>query len=142
MKLNAHLITRRAGMTLIELTVVILVLLSLISIIFIAARAWRRSADRSANIMNIRNCQQAMRGEQNMNQMKSGDPFTREDLQKYMQYPTQINGTLGIYTNTGRITPQSANPAENWNHIWLIPNTPGLPGESYGHGDYAEVTGW
>ena len=32
---------RKSGMTLIELTVVILVLLSLISILFVGARAWK-----------------------------------------------------------------------------------------------------
>ena len=46
---------RKAGMTLLELTVVILVLLSLISILFIGARAWKKGSDRAANIMNIRN---------------------------------------------------------------------------------------
>ena len=54
-------------MTLLELTVVILVLLSLISILFVGARAWKKGSDRSANIMNVRNVQQAVRGHQNMN---------------------------------------------------------------------------
>ena len=58
--------TRKAGMTLLELTVVILVLLSLISILFIGARAWKRGSDRAGCIMNIRNVQQAVRGYQNM----------------------------------------------------------------------------
>jgi type II secretory pathway pseudopilin PulG len=63
---------RKAGMTLLELTVVILVLLSLISILFVGARAWKKGSDRSANIMNIRNVQQAVRGHQNMNSMADG----------------------------------------------------------------------
>ncbi|GAA5484417.1 hypothetical protein [Haloferula sargassicola] len=59
--------TKRAkGMTLLELTVVILVLLSLISILFVGARAWKKGSDRSACILNIRNVQQATRGYQNM----------------------------------------------------------------------------
>ena len=54
MKLNNTLtMKRKAGMTLLELTVVILVLLSLISILFVGARAWKKGSDRSANIMNI-----------------------------------------------------------------------------------------
>ena len=57
---------RKSGMTLLELTVVILVLLSLISILFIGARAWKRGSDRAANILNIRNVQQAVRGHMNM----------------------------------------------------------------------------
>ena len=37
----------KSGMTLIELTVVILVLLSLISILFVGARAWKKGSDRA-----------------------------------------------------------------------------------------------
>ncbi len=57
---------RKSGMTLLELTVVILVLLSLISILFIGARAWKKGSDRAANILNIRNVQQAVRGHANI----------------------------------------------------------------------------
>ena len=142
MKIKAQHNTRRAGMTLLELTVVILVLLSLISILFVAARAWKRGADRSANLMNIRNCQQAMRGEQNMKQLIAGDNFTQADLEEYLQYPATVNGTIGAYNNAGVVTPQSANPAVDWNHMWLIPGIAGQPGESYGHNDFDEVTGW
>ena len=60
-------------MTLIELTVVILVLLSLISILFVGARAWKRGSDRAGCIMNIRNVQQGMRSFQNMNGHSAGD---------------------------------------------------------------------
>ena len=56
----------KSGMTLLELTVVILVLLSLISILFIGARAWKKGSDRAGCILNLRNIQQAVRGEQNM----------------------------------------------------------------------------
>ncbi|MES2982993.1 MAG: type II secretion system protein [Verrucomicrobiota bacterium] len=56
----------KSGMTLLELTVVILVLLSLIAILFVGARAWKRGSDRAGCIMNIRNVQQAVRGHQNM----------------------------------------------------------------------------
>ena len=60
-------------MTLIELTVVILVLLSLISILFVGARAWKRGSDRAGCIMNIRNVQQGMRSYQNMNGHAAGE---------------------------------------------------------------------
>jgi type II secretory pathway pseudopilin PulG len=58
---------RTKGMTLLELTVVILVLLSLISVLFIGARAWKKGSDRAACILNIRNTQQAVRSYMNMN---------------------------------------------------------------------------
>ena len=64
---NTQNMKAKSGMTLLELTVVILVLLSLISILFIGARAWKKGSDRSANILNIRNVQQAVRGYANMN---------------------------------------------------------------------------
>lgn len=57
----------KSGMTLLELTVVILVLLSLISILFIGARAWKRGSDRAASVLVIRNTQQAVRSFANMN---------------------------------------------------------------------------
>ena len=56
----------KSGMTLLELTVVILVLLSLISILFIGARAWKKGSDRAGCILNIRNVQQAASGYKNM----------------------------------------------------------------------------
>ncbi|MBK1827046.1 hypothetical protein [Haloferula rosea] len=65
--------TKRAkGMTLLELTVVILVLLSLISILFIGARAWKKGSDRAGCIMNIRNAQQAVRSYANMYNIPNG----------------------------------------------------------------------
>ena len=74
MKLTAsHKISRKAGMTLLELTVVILVLLSLISILFIGARAWKKGSDRAASILQIRNVQQAVRSHANMTGANPGD---------------------------------------------------------------------
>ena len=60
------------GMTLLELTVVILVLLGLVSILFIGGRAWKRGADRSGCVMNIRNVQQAVRSYQNLEEVDYG----------------------------------------------------------------------
>ena len=54
------------GMTLIELTVVILVLLSLISVLFIGARAWLRGSDRAAAAVLIRNAQNGVRSHSNI----------------------------------------------------------------------------
>lgn len=72
--------TKRAkGMTLLELTVVILVLLSLISILFIGARAWKKGSDKAGCIMNIRNVQQAVRSWQNMNAKNVSDAFVLTD---------------------------------------------------------------
>ena len=70
----------KSGMTLLELTVVILVLLSLISILFIGARAWKRGSDRAGCIMNIRNVQQAVRSYANLNGLNVGDTIASTDI--------------------------------------------------------------
>ena len=57
---------RSAGLTLLELTVVILVLLALIGILFFGASAFKKGADRAASILVIRNTQQAVRSYSNM----------------------------------------------------------------------------
>ena len=64
------------GMTLLELTVVILVLLSLIGILFIGTQGWKRGSDRSLCIMNIRNVQGAVRSFANMNDYVSTENVT------------------------------------------------------------------
>ncbi len=53
-------------MTLLELTVVILVLLSLISILFIGARAWKRGSDRAICIIHIQSAQKGVRSYANL----------------------------------------------------------------------------
>jgi hypothetical protein len=59
-------------MTLLELTVVILVILSLISILFVAARAWKKGSDRTLCVMNIRNVQQGVRAYSNLYGLSAG----------------------------------------------------------------------
>ncbi|MFK7851540.1 MAG: hypothetical protein AB8D78_11230 [Akkermansiaceae bacterium] len=53
-------------MTLLELTVVILVLLSLVSVLFIGALAWKRGSDRTLCIMHIHNVQKGVRSYSNL----------------------------------------------------------------------------
>ena len=77
---NTHNVNRKSGMTLLELTVVILVLLSLISILFIGARAWKKGSDRSASLLTIRNSQQAVRSYSNLNNKNEGDAILALDI--------------------------------------------------------------
>jgi type II secretory pathway pseudopilin PulG len=140
MKTNTLTQKRNAGMTLLELTVVILVLLSLISILFVGARAWKKGSDRSANIMNIRNTQQAMRGHENMNELKATDPFTQTMLLQYMKFPATV--ATVTYTAGTVVTPQSAATAADFDHIWIVPSADGLPAADYGHKSAAETSGW
>lgn len=59
-------------MTLLEVTVVILVLLSLITILFIGARGWKRGSDRALCIVNIQNIQKGVRGYSNLYDIAPG----------------------------------------------------------------------
>lgn len=60
------------GMTLLELTVVIVVLLTLITVLFFGARAWKRGSDRTLCILNIEAVQKAVRGYSNMHAVDQG----------------------------------------------------------------------
>ena len=66
----------KPGMTLIEITVVILVLLTLISVLFIGANIYKKGADRAACILNIRNVHQAVRANQNLKGINVGATLT------------------------------------------------------------------
>jgi len=66
-------------MTLIEITVVILVLLTLISVLFIGANIYKKGADRAACILNIRNVHQAVRAHQNLNGRNISDALVYAD---------------------------------------------------------------
>ncbi len=77
---NTHNVNRKSGMTLLELTVVILVLLSLISILFIGARAWKKGSDKAASILTIRNSQQGVRSFANLNNKNEGDSILLADI--------------------------------------------------------------
>lgn len=68
----------RRGMTLIELTVIILVLLSLITILFVGAGAWKRGSDRAGCIMNIRTVQVAVRSHENLTGGMHGNQYEIE----------------------------------------------------------------
>lgn len=56
----------RRGMTLLELTVVILVILTLVGVLFLGANAWKRGSDRSVCVLNLQRIQQAVRGLSNL----------------------------------------------------------------------------
>ena len=96
-------------MTLIELTVVTLVLLSLISVLFVGARAWKRGSDRAGCIMNIRNVQQGMRSFQNMNGHNPGETVVGAEGEvigpdKFIESDPKCPGA-GVYAMGGDILP-------------------------------------
>ncbi|MEO5914322.1 MAG: type II secretion system protein [Luteolibacter sp.] len=66
----------KSGMTLLEMTVVILVLLTLISVMFFGAKAWKRGSDRAMCIVLIQNVQKGVRSFSNLNGYAPGDNAT------------------------------------------------------------------
>ncbi|MBM1135749.1 type II secretion system protein [Verrucomicrobiaceae bacterium 5K15] len=100
----------KPGMTLIEITVVILVLLTLISVLFIGANIYKKGADRAACILNIRNVHQAVRANQNLKGINTGTTLTMSDeiysvsgTERYLSEPT-------CPTAGGAYTPETTYP--------------------------------
>ncbi|MFP6867125.1 MAG: type II secretion system protein [Roseibacillus sp.] len=62
-KSSERLASRRAcrGLTLVELTMVILVILALVVMLFVGARGWKNGTDRARCILNIRQMQMSIR---------------------------------------------------------------------------------
>ena len=71
---------REAGMTLIEVTLVIAVLLGLISILFIGVNAYKRGTDRAKCVLNVSTVQKAVRSYQNLYELDEGDGLTQTTL--------------------------------------------------------------
>jgi prepilin-type N-terminal cleavage/methylation domain-containing protein len=137
----------KAGMTLLEMSIVILVLLALISILFVSSTAWKKGSDRSVNIMNIRNTQQAMRGHQNLQGVKETDvlaqaptaTFTAMTLTSYMKLPIPPSAAI-YYSPKSFMTPPSN--GVDYAHIWLTPNPAGAPLGEYGQNKLQDSDGW
>ena len=60
-------------MSLLEITVVILVLLTLIGVLFIGARSWKRGSDRAVCIMHLQQVQKGVRSYSNLYGFSPGD---------------------------------------------------------------------
>ena len=78
MKLNN--IKKQAGLTLIEVTLVIAVLLGLISVLFIGVSAYKEGSNRAKCILNISNVQKAVRSYQNLYEKNPGEGLTKETI--------------------------------------------------------------
>lgn len=99
------------GMTLIELTVVIAVLLLLVTLLFVGGRAWKRGADRSMCIMQIRQVQMAVRSYSNLKEHYPGANVAPANLQAELFGPdlfmevAPICPAGGLYTFDGNTIP-------------------------------------
>jgi prepilin-type N-terminal cleavage/methylation domain-containing protein len=134
-------IKARSGMTLIELTVVILVLLSLISILFIGAKAWKVGSDRAANVMNLRNVQQAVRGHAAMNDIPQADATVTPAIvggavTKIAIFGAASDGVGGYLRLPATVATVSYTVPSEINTavgvLYLTPSTTGAVGATYG----------
>ena len=66
-----------AGLTLIEVTLVIAVLLGLISVLFIGVSAYKEGSDRAECLVISSTVQKAVRSYQNLYELEIGDPLVR-----------------------------------------------------------------
>ena len=71
---------RPRGATLVELSVVILMLLTLISVLFISAKYYKEASDRATCITMLSQYQKAIRAYQNLNSLSSGETVTETDF--------------------------------------------------------------
>jgi type II secretory pathway pseudopilin PulG len=110
--------TYRSGVTLLELTVVILVLLSLIAILFIGASSWKKGSDRAANVLNLRNSQLVVRSHQNLYDLQANASFTLANFVTYREFPANI-GAIVTYNAGTQITPVGT--------LWITPSANAAP---------------
>jgi type II secretory pathway pseudopilin PulG len=84
-----------SGMTLLELTVVVIVLLALISIMFVGAKAWKRGSDRTSCLLTLRNFQVATRSYQNLHGYRFGDRLTANSGAESIPAELYAKGFIG-----------------------------------------------
>ncbi|MEM1085085.1 MAG: hypothetical protein AAGI48_13315 [Verrucomicrobiota bacterium] len=66
MKRHLSRLPSASGFTILESTLVILVLLALVSVLFVSTKRWQRGADKAVCILNQHQVQQAVRGYSNL----------------------------------------------------------------------------
>lgn len=122
MKTNKTATKLKPGMTLIEITVVILVLLTLIAVLFIGANIYKKGADRAACILNIRNIHQAVRADQNLNNKKEDDAIVG-DIMAPKDYIADPNDPKDFYFENHITCPSAASGAGSYNIVTAYPAT-------------------
>jgi type II secretory pathway pseudopilin PulG len=102
----------QAGLTLIEVTLVIAVLLGLISVLFIGVAAYKKGSDRAKCVLNISTVQKAARSFQNMYELQPLGALVVGDIAgagKMIESLPACPDTTGVYT-FGTLVPAANNP--------------------------------
>jgi type II secretory pathway pseudopilin PulG len=89
---NQSKVSMPPGMTLIEVTVVIVVLLTLIWVFYFSATGYIKASNRSACLANQANLQKAVRGFQNLNSLGEASTFSWSSLdsQGFITNPSSL----------------------------------------------------
>jgi len=117
-KSSERLASRRAcrGLTLIELTMVILVILALVSVLFVGARGWKNGTDRARCILNIRQMQMSIRAYSSATEYQPGTDLSMKipavnlfaelvGVGKYVPVVPRCPGN-GMYEFGGDVVPE------------------------------------
>jgi prepilin-type N-terminal cleavage/methylation domain-containing protein len=134
---------KRNAFTLIELTVVILVLLSLIAVLFIGANAWKKGSDRATSILNQRNAQTAGRSWQNINNRTTDDDWTEDDIVgpgNFMEATPNAPGQGESYEWQEGKVPSFGKSADDYDVLFMITSFQGED-EDLDHRP-EDVSGW
>jgi hypothetical protein len=96
-------------LTLLELTIVILVLLSMITLLFIGSSAWKNGSDRVLCIMNLQSVQKGVRSYSNMHGHSPGATVPGLQAQviglgRYVEAMPECPGD-GSYSTSGDLIP-------------------------------------
>ena len=100
---------RPQGMTLLELTVVILIMLTLVAILFIGANAWKNGSDRVLCILNLQSVQKGVRSYSNLTGRDPGEtvPGLQSEVIGFGRFVETMPAcpAQGSYTTTGDLIP-------------------------------------
>jgi prepilin-type N-terminal cleavage/methylation domain-containing protein len=98
-------IKMNAGLTLIEMTLVVAVLLILIAVLFVGVAAYAEGSNRAKCILNISNLQKAARAYQNVYELVPGDPLPSTSIigtNRFVETPPECKSG-GTYSFTGNV---------------------------------------
>ena len=107
-------------------------------VISMGGARYKQYSEKTTVKLQIRLCQQAMRGHQNLHGLNPGDAFTLKDLEEYMRFPKDIEVPGGVV----EFTPGTAVPPMG--ELWLkvkAPDTEGYIGR-YGFESADEFKSW
>lgn len=124
----------QAGLTLIEITLVIAVLLGLISVLFIGVSAYKEGSNRAKCILNISNVQKAVRSYQNLYELEVADALANATI---MGTGKMLETVPGCPTTTGTYTFLAVVPAIGTPYL-----TCSLAGSAASQHNPSSVSGW